>query len=63
MVALLVFIIATLKMVFGEKKKKVLNEKGPFGDNVIKNPAGVATEWAGRGFGCAVVVCLFRTNE
>ena len=61
MVALLVFIITTLEMVFG--KKKLLDEKGPFGDNVIKNPAGVATECAGRGFGCAVVVCQFRTNE
>ena len=37
MVALLVFIIATLEMVFG--RKKLLDAQGPFGDNVIKNPA------------------------
>ena len=37
MVALLVFIIATLEIVFGWKK--LLDAKGPFGDNVIKNPA------------------------
>ena len=35
MVALLVFIIATLEIVFG--RKKLLVAKGPFGDNVIKN--------------------------
>ena len=37
MVALLVFRIATLKIVFG--RKKLSDGKGPFGDNVIKNPA------------------------
>ena len=37
MVALLVFRIATLKIVFG--RKKLSDAKGPFGDNVIKNPA------------------------
>ena len=37
MVALLVFIIATLEIVFGGKK--LFDTKGPFGDNVIKNPA------------------------
>ena len=37
MVALLVFIIATLKIVFG--RKKLLHAKGLFGDNVIKYPA------------------------
>ena len=37
MVALLVFIIATLEIVFG--RKKLLEAKGLFGDNVIKNPA------------------------
>ena len=37
MVALIVFIIATLKIVFG--RKKLLDAKGLFGDNVIKNPA------------------------
>ena len=37
MVALLVFIIATLEIVFG--RKKLLDAKGPFGDNVFKNPA------------------------
>ena len=36
-VAFLVFIIATLEIVFGWKK--LLDAKGPFGDNVIKNPA------------------------
>ena len=37
MVALLVFIIATLKIVLG--RKKLLDAKGLFGDNVIKNTA------------------------
>ena len=37
MVALLVFIIPTLEIVFG--RKKLFHTKGPFGDNVIKNPA------------------------
>ena len=37
MVALLVFIIATLKIVLG--RKKLLNAKGLFGHNVIKNTA------------------------
>ena len=37
MVALLVFIIATLAIVFGTKK--LLDAKGPSGDNVFKNPA------------------------
>ena len=37
MVALLVFRIATSEIVFG--RKKLLDAKGPFGDNVIKNPA------------------------
>ena len=37
MVALLVFIIATLKIGFG--RKKLLGAKGLLGDNVIKNPA------------------------
>ena len=37
MVTLLVFIMATLEIVFGQKK--VLGEKGPYGDNVFKNPA------------------------
>ena len=37
MVTLLVFIIATLEIVFG--RKKLLDAKGPFGDNVFKNPA------------------------
>ena len=31
------FIIATLEIVFG--RKKLLDAKGPFGDNVFKNPA------------------------
>ena len=35
--ALLVFIMATLEIVFG--RKKLLDSKGPFGDNIIKNPA------------------------
>ena len=39
MPALLVFIIATLEIVFGQKKKP-FHANGPFGDNVvIKNPA------------------------
>ena len=37
MVALLVFIIPTLEIVFS--RKKLFHTKGPFGDNVIKNPA------------------------
>ena len=37
MAALLVFIIATLEIIFG--RKKLLESKGPLGDNVIKNPA------------------------
>ena len=37
MVALLVFIIATLDIVFG--RKKLLDAKGLFGDDVFKNPA------------------------
>ena len=36
-VALLVFVIATLEIIFG--RKKLLDAKGLFGDNVIKNPA------------------------
>ena len=37
LVALSVFIMATLKIVFG--RKKLFDAKGPFDDNVIKNPA------------------------
>ena len=37
LVALSVFIIATLKIAFGPKK--LFDAKGPFDDNVIKNPA------------------------
>ena len=37
MVALLVFMIATLKIVLG--RKKLLDAKGLYGDNVIKNTA------------------------
>ena len=37
MVALLVFRIATLEIVFG--RKMLFDAKGAFGDNVIKNPA------------------------
>ena len=36
MVALLVFIIATFSA-FG--RKELFDAKGPFGDNVVKNPA------------------------
>ena len=36
-VTLLVFIIAPLEIAFG--RKKLFDAKGPFGDNVIKNPA------------------------
>ena len=45
MAAFFVFIIATLELVFGIKKKKKKGEKrmfdakGPFGDKVFKNPA------------------------
>ena len=42
MVALLVFIIATLEIVFG--RKKLLDAKGPFGDSVFKAPARYAFE-------------------
>ena len=37
MVALLVFIMATLEIVFG--RKILLDAKGLFGGNVFKNPA------------------------
>ena len=37
MIALLVFKIATLAIVFG--RKKLLEAKGPFCNNIIKNPA------------------------
>ena len=37
MVAISVFIISTLEIVFG--RKKLLDAKGPFGDNFIKNLA------------------------
>jgi len=37
MVALLVFIMATLEI--GFSRKKLLDANGPFGGNVIKNPA------------------------
>ena len=37
MIALLVFKIATLAIVFG--RIKLLDAKGLFGDNIIKNPA------------------------
>ena len=37
MAALLVFIMATLGIVFG--REQLLDPKGPFGGNVIKNPA------------------------
>ena len=36
MVALLNFLMATLEIVFG--RKKLLDGKGPFDDNVFKNP-------------------------
>ena len=37
MVAHLGFIMATLEIAF-DRKKKLLDAKGPFGDNVFKNP-------------------------
>ena len=37
MVAHLGFIMATLEIAF-DRKKKLLGAKGPFGDNVFKNP-------------------------
>ena len=36
---LLVVIVATLEIVFG--RKKLLDAKGLFGDNVVKNPARI----------------------
>ena len=39
MAALLVFMIATLEIVFG--RKKLLDAKGSFGDNVFKTPAKI----------------------
>ena len=33
----LLFIMATLEIAF-DRKKKLLDAKGPFGDNVFKNP-------------------------
>ena len=41
MVALLVFIIATLEIAFG--RKKLLDAKGPSGDNVIKKRSRYST--------------------
>ena len=38
MVALLAFIVGTLEVIFGQKN--LFDAKGPFGDNVLKNPAG-----------------------
>ena len=43
MVALLVFIIATLEIVFG--RKKLSDAKGPSGDNVFKNRARYINSW------------------
>ena len=37
MVALLAFIVGTLEVIFGQKN--LFDRKGPFGDNVVKNPA------------------------
>ena len=37
MVALLAFIVGTLEVIFGQKN--LFEAKGPFGDNVLKNPA------------------------
>ena len=37
MVALLAFIVGTLEVIFGQKN--LFDTKGPFGDNVLKNPA------------------------
>ena len=37
MVALLAFIVGTLEVIFG--RKNLFDAKGPFGDNVLKNPA------------------------
>ena len=42
MAALLVFIIATLEIVFG--RKKLLDAKGSFGDNVFKAPAKITSK-------------------
>ena len=40
MIALVVFIMATLQIVLG--RKKLLGTKGPFGDNVFKGHTGQA---------------------
>ena len=42
MAALLVFIIATLEIVFG--RKNLLDAKGSFGDNVFKAPAKITSK-------------------
>ena len=41
MVALLVFIMATLKIVFGQKKLNCRTQKGPFGGKALKNPVQI----------------------
>ena len=50
MVALLVFIIATLEIVLG--RKKLFDAKGQFVDNVIKNPVRYRTS-------CSIYVCTY----
>ena len=42
MAATLVFMIATLEIVFG--RKKLLDTKGSFGDNVFKTPAKITSK-------------------
>ena len=42
MAATLVFMIATLEIVFG--RKKLLDAKGSFGDNVFKTPAKITSK-------------------
>ena len=57
MAALVVFIIATLEIIFGRETQ--LDETGPFGDNVFNNPARCkrTTIVAHTGFE------LYRTSE
>ena len=41
MAALLVFIMATMEIVFGQKKLNCLTQKGLFGGKVLKNPVQI----------------------
>ena len=41
MAALMVFIMATLEIVFGQKKLNCLTQKGLFGGKALKNPVQI----------------------